>query len=134
MKRPLAGRFRGAWIRLKKDLSRYYAGEILEKKRKSLVALVFYALSLIIFPILALFLLLYLVSIFLPWQDIPSPAGFSPDLFYPYLQRIRNFELISRIFFGFSLFFLGFFFIGVNIRLSGKKNEKRTFLNINDVI
>ena len=119
--RPLVLRFREAWFNLKKDLNRHYAVEILKKKSKSVLRLTFFALTLLLFPGLTLFLFLRLASVCLPWQDIPSLASLNLDLFYPHLVRIRNFELISRGFFGISLIFLALFFLGFNIRFLEKK-------------
>jgi frataxin-like iron-binding protein CyaY len=119
--RPLIGRFREAWFTFKQELSLHYPGEIFQKSRKSVLMLVLFFLGLLFFPVLALLLFLYLASVCLPWQDIPSLTSLNLDLFYPHLVRIRNFEFISRIFFVLSLFFLALFFLGFNFQFSKKK-------------
>jgi hypothetical protein len=127
--RPLARKFREAWLATKNDLTRYYLREFLRKNPKSSLLLVFFTLSLFFFPILALFLFLHIASVCLPWQDIPSLASLylgslNPDLLYPHLVRIRNLELISRGFFGLSLVFLTYLLIGLNAWLLRKKCKK----------
>ena len=131
---PLAKSFKEAFISLKYDLNRFYWRDVFKKRRKSVLEFVCFSLSLLLFPALALYITLHLLSVFLLWQDIPSLTGLNFDFFSLHLERIKNFENISRIFFSLSLAFLGLFFIGFNFCLSAKKSEKRTSLNIIDVI
>jgi hypothetical protein len=75
-------------------------------------------LILVLLPLLALFLILRTASVCLPWQDLPSLAGLKPELFYPRLQRLRGYELASRVNFILALFSLGAFFAAVNVKKS----------------
>ena len=110
---PLIGGFRKARSALKKDLTRLYPGELLQKHGKSFHKMVCFVLGLVLSPTLALLLFLRLASICLPWQDIPSLANLNPEFFPLRLPGIRILELVSRFFFGFSLAFLVIFFYNV---------------------
>jgi hypothetical protein len=107
--KPLIGGFRKAHSAIKRDLTRLYSGELLQKRGKSVVRMVLYILGLVLFPTMALFLFLRLASVCLTWQDIPSLANLNRDFFSPQLSRIRSLEQVSRFFFGFSLAFLVIF-------------------------
>ena len=122
---PLIGGFRKALAAMKKDLTRLYPGELLQKRRKSFFRTLLFVLGLVLLPTLALFLFLRLASVCLPWQDIPSLANLNQDFFFLQLSRIRGFELVSRFFFGFSLAFLaGFFSCFTLSQLNGKHAVK----------
>jgi hypothetical protein len=108
--KPLIRGFRKAHSALKKELTRLYPGELMQKRGKSFYRVAFFVLSLVLFPALALLLFLRLASVCLPWQDIPSLANLNPEFFPLRLSRIRALELVSRFFFGFSLAFLAIFF------------------------
>jgi len=125
--KPLVGGFGNACSALKRDLARLYPGEILQRHRDrgSLYRAGFFALGLALFPTLALFLLLRLASVCLPWQDIPSLASLNQGFFSIRLSRIRSLELVSRLFFGFTLAFLAVFYALFNVfQLSGKHTAK----------
>jgi len=118
--RPLALKFKTAFTVLTEELERRYPAQIFNENRKIILKPLLFAIGLAIFPVLALFLLLRLASICLPWQDIPSLALISRDLFYPHLQRLRDYELASRIVFFISLAVLGAA-VSINVSLNGTK-------------
>ena len=109
--KPLIGGFKKAGSAMKRDLTRLYPGELLQRRGNSFYKVVFLSLGLVLLPILTLFLFLRLASVCLPWQDIPSLADLNRDFFILRLSEIRGFELISRFFFGCSLALLAVFFI-----------------------
>ena len=121
---PLIISFKKAYAAIKKDLECHYPGEIIKKNKKSVFKLLFLILSILLLPSFALFFLLHIVSVCIPWQDIPSLGSLNQSIFYPYIARQRNLELISCIFFGISLAILGTFFISLNIFLWKKTYAK----------
>ena len=122
--KPLFLKLKEAWGTLKTQLNKEYARDILLRNRKNILKLIFFAGVILLFPALSLFFILQLVSICLPWQDIPSLAGLNFDYFYPHLYRIRNLDLISNIFFGIALISIILFFIIINFCLSAKIVKK----------
>ena len=121
--RPLAHKFKEAFVALKEEHGRRYMGQILSKDRKIILKPVLYALGLVIFPVLALFLFLRLASICLPWQDIPSLALINRELFYPHLQRLCDYEFASRLVFFVSLAVLGGVVACVNVLLTRRQRS-----------
>ena len=121
--KPLIGGFREVLAAMKRELNRFYLGELLQKRGKSFHKTVFYILGLALFPTLALLLFLRLASVCLPWQDIPSLANLNSGFFLPQLTRIRILELISRFFFGFSLAILAIFFYNNMKRIKPRKRR-----------
>ena len=109
--RPAAGKFSIALADFKNKLDRRYIGEIFSEDRKSVIKLALLALVILLLPAASLFLLLQIVSIILPWQDIPSLNGLNQELFFPHIFRLFYFELVSRVLFIFALVFLTAFFI-----------------------
>ena len=109
--RPVTGKFLTALADIKKKMEHRYIGEIFREDRKSVIRLALTALVILILPSVSLVLFLKTVSIILPWQDIPSLNGLNHELFSPYLVRLFNFELASRILFILALVFLAVFFI-----------------------
>jgi len=124
--RPLAHKFKASFTALKEELGRRYIGQILSGDRKIILKPSLYALELAIFPILALFLFLRLASVCLPWQDIPSLAIIGRELFYPHLERLRDYEFASRLVFFVSLAVLGGVVACVNVYLFRKYTRKLT--------
>jgi len=124
--KPLIGGFGKACSALKKDLTRLYPGELLLKHGKSFYRAAFFVLGLVLFPTIALFLFLRLASVCLPWQDIPSLANLNREFFSLQISRIRTLELVSRLFFGFSLAFLAIFFYNTwRGKKHGSANRKK---------
>jgi len=126
--KPLIEKFRKARANLEKDLALLYPGELLLKSGKSMLKAGFLALGMALFPALALVLFLRLASVCLPWQDIPSLANLGQEFFSLQLARIRDFELISRFFFGLSLAFLVIFFVRFNAFPIEWKNRRQSAL------
>jgi len=116
--RPLVHKFKGAFTILRDEQGRRYMGQILSEDRKLILKPALYALGLAIFPILTLFLFLRLTSICLPWQDIPSLALISRELFYPHLERLCDYEFASRLLFFVSLAVLGGVVTSINVLLN----------------
>jgi hypothetical protein len=112
---PLALKFRTAFAVLKEELERRYIWQILKGNRKTILKPLLFALGLAIFPAMALFLFLRLASICLPWQDIPSLALISRELFYPHFERLCDYEFASRLLFFISLAVLGGVVASVNV-------------------
>ena len=120
--RVLAGAGKNAFVVLKGELKRRYAGEIL-RGGKTLIRPALLALALILVPLISLLLILRLTAICLPWQDISSLALLNRDLFYPRLAELRSLELVSRLLFGFSLVVLAVFIVSVNFGFEKKTPE-----------
>jgi hypothetical protein len=116
--RPLTLKFKATFTVLKEELERRYMGQLLNENSKIILKPVLFALGLAIFPVLALFLFLRLASICLPWQDIPSLALISRELFYPHLERLCYYEFASRLLFFISLAVLGGVVACVNVLLN----------------
>jgi hypothetical protein len=114
---------------LKKDLDQFYPAEILKKRQKAVARCILPGFGLVFFPILAIFLLINLISIWLPWQDIPSLAGLNKALFYPYIGWLADLETISLYLFIISLAVWGMFFIGINFIINKSLKFKNTFPN-----
>jgi uncharacterized metal-binding protein len=127
--RPLIMAFMKVFAALKKDLDKFYPSEIFEKSPKALARLILLCLGLVISPILAILLLINLISLWLPWQDIPSLAGLNKDLFYPHLGRLTSLETFSFILFILSLAVWGMFFISLNFIINKPLKAKKTFPN-----
>ena len=113
--KPLIGLLLSAVRVLKNDLKELYPGEILKKRGKSLVGVILPALGLVLSPVITLVLLVKLASMCLPWQDITTPGGLDRSLFYPYLARLFNLDMISFLFFLLSATALCLFFPALNI-------------------
>jgi hypothetical protein len=124
--RPLAHKFKEAFVALKEEQGRRYMGQILSEDHKIILKPALYALGLVIFPVLALFLFLRLASICLPWQDIPSLALINRELFYPNLERLCDYELASRLLFFVSLAVLGGVVASINVYSFRKYTRKVT--------
>jgi hypothetical protein len=116
--RPLALKFRTAFVSLREELERRYMGQIFSDDRKIILKPALFSLGLAAFPVLALFLLLRLASICLPWQDIPSLGLINRELFYPHLEQLCDFEFVSRVLFFVSLAVLGGAVVSVNVLLA----------------
>ncbi|MDR2575920.1 MAG: ABC transporter permease [Treponema sp.] len=121
--RPLAIKCKAAFVVLKEELERRYMGQILKENRKTILKPLPFVLGLTIFPVMALFLFLRLASICLPWQDIPSLALISRELFYPHLERLCDYELASCLLFFVSLAILGVVVVSVNILLKHHEQQ-----------
>jgi len=115
--RPLALKFRAAFAVLKEELELRYPVQIIKESRKRILKPALYAMGLAVFPVLALFIFLRIASICLPWQDIPSLALLSRDLFYPHLKWLCDCEFASRLIFYISLAVVEGLTAGVNILL-----------------
>jgi len=113
--RPLTLKFKTAFAVLREELEQRYMGQLLNENRRIILKPMLFALGLAIFPVLALFLFLRLASICLPWQDIPSLALLSKELFYPHLERLCDCELASRLLFFISLAVLGIVIANINV-------------------
>jgi hypothetical protein len=121
--RPLALKFKAAFAVLREELERRYIVRIFSEERKLILKPLLLGLGLAILPVLALFLFLRLASICLPWQDIPSLALISRELFYPRLERLRDYELASRLLFFVSLAVLGIVIANINVLLTKQSNR-----------
>ena len=100
---------------LKTELNMFYLSEILKNYRKKLFKTGFLGFVLLVSPVLAVFLLIRLVSVCLPWQDIPSLYKTSREFFGFHLNQIRILDLFSLIFFIISLAIIAIFIISLNI-------------------
>ncbi|MDR0312377.1 MAG: ABC transporter permease [Treponema sp.] len=112
--RPLIIALIRAITDFKKDLEQLYLIEIIKNRKKAVARFIFIGLRLVLFPILAVFLLIKLVSMWLPWQDIPSLSGLNKDLFYPHISWLTGLETISLCLFIVSLVAWGCFYIWLN--------------------
>ena len=122
---PLAGKCRRKLITLKTELSRHYPGELLRTNGRIVYIPFLFCLGFAIIPVAALLIILELVTICLPWQDLPSFTDINKDLFFPYLVTMRNIEQVSLVLFVLSLASLLVFFMVFNLYLvSAKKSEK----------
>jgi len=120
--RPLTLKFRAAFAVFKGELERRYPVQLLKENRKAILKPALYAMGLVVFPVLVLFLFLRIASICLPWQDIPSLALIKRELFYPHLERLCDYEFASRVLFFVSLAGAGFLITGVNGLLNKNGN------------
>jgi len=118
--RPFISKFLNALADLKRELNRRYTDEILSKNRKAVLKPAAYALVLVSLPAAALFLILRIVSIVIHWQDIPSITEINREILYPHLANFYNYEIASRLLFGFTLFFLACLIIFV---IWGRRNH-----------
>jgi hypothetical protein len=125
--RPLIMAFKGTLTALKKDLDQFYPIEILKKRQKAVIRLILLCLGLVISPILAISLLINLVSMWLPWQDIPSLADLNKEFFYLQLGWLASLEAISFYLFIISMAVSGMFFISVNFFINKSLKIKKTF-------
>ena len=112
---PLIRIFQKSWKQLKNELDRSYVAEIFQKNKKLIVKNVLLIFGLAALSVLALVLFINIVSICLPWQDIPSISRNYLSYFHPFLEKIYTLELVSRILFIFAAAIMGFFFINLNI-------------------
>jgi hypothetical protein len=101
--RHLLTKIKNAWKTIKSELSVSYPAEILQKKRKFLFKNMVPVLGIAVIPVLSLIILISVISICLPWQDIASVNKLNVSVFYYQLNRIYTLDMISRIFFIFSL-------------------------------
>ena len=125
--RPFTVKFTMAISALRAETARRYTGEILRKNRKAVFKPAALALVLLFLPTAALFLFLRIASIVLRWQDIPSMTAINREIFYPHLVRLYNFELVSRFFFGFTLFFLAC--LAVCVLMGYSAHSKNSLIN-----
>ena len=109
---PLAGKFKYSLATLKKEMNHRYPSDIFQKDRNIILQPGLIVLGMVILTALALFLILRFVSICLPWQDIPSLGALDMDLMYPRIIRLRDYNLVSLLFFGLSLVVMCIFFVG----------------------
>jgi len=122
---PLAGKFKNSLAALKRKLGHHYPSEIFQKDRKIILRPGVIVLEIGILTVLSLFLILRFVSICLPWQDIPSPGGLDMDIMYPRLAQLHDYNLVSLMFFGFSLAVMCMFFLGLLSFYRGKPPVQR---------
>jgi hypothetical protein len=116
--RPLAGKCKGVLALLKGELKHRYTREILlGNSGRTVLQGMLLCLSFILIPVLSVITLLRLTEICLPWQDVPSLATLSHELFYPLLTNMRNWELVSRLIFILSLSILAAFLVCLNMCL-----------------
>jgi hypothetical protein len=123
---PLISALKDAITTLKTELGQHYLTEMLKKQQKTLFKFGFLVLGLACIPVLAIFLLINRVSIWLPWQDIPSLAGLDRALFYPHLDRLVSLEMVSFSLFLLSLAIMGVFFIGLNMNINKSLKIKKS--------
>jgi len=95
---------------LRRELGNRYPSEIFQKDRNIILQPGVIVLGMVILTAFALFLILRFVSICLPWQDIPSLGGLDMDLIYPRIVLLRDYNLVSLLFFGLSLVVMCLFF------------------------
>jgi hypothetical protein len=117
---PMTGKLKNSLAALRMEMHHRYPSEILQKDRNIILQPVVIFLGMGILIALALFLILRFVSICLPWQDIPSLGGLDMDLMYPRIIRLRDYNLISLLFFGLSLVDMNIFFVCIISFFRGK--------------
>lgn len=134
--KPVFLEFLNALAVLKMELDHDYLAEILKRRRKIVLKPIIMVFLLVLFPSLALYSLIRTASICLPWQDIPSLAGLSRDLFYPCILELKNYEFASVFVFIFTLILLAADFFMINSLLYNKfpKIKKKPSQNKKDVI
>lgn len=103
----LARRLKNAFNDFKIKLNNHYLKQIFHENRKIAFKPIWLSALILLCPALSLSLFLHTVSIILPWQDIASLKG-KQDIFYPYIERLYNFDQVSGFLFIFSLIFLCF--------------------------
>jgi hypothetical protein len=119
---PLAlGACRAAFSRLRRELKKHYLTELFCSGGLSLFKFLF---SLPALPACAgtiLFLLLRILSICLPWQDLPSLGSLDPRALYSGIALLRNCGTASGVLFRAFLLFLAavFVFYPAGSRMSG---------------
>ena len=101
-----------------------YIREIAKAKPGFIIKPSVYALLFLSAIAAALFLFLRAVSIMLPWQNILFLNSLNWDLFYPYIENLRNLEFASRILFILDTATLAVFIAVLNIYLFGRKTKK----------
>lgn len=89
----------------KTELTNHYAAHILKENKNIIAKPALLGVTLLICPSLAVLMFTRAVSIFLPWQDIVSLKG-KQDAFYPYIDKLYDYETVSVLLFIFSLIFL----------------------------
>jgi len=119
--KPLISIFLRTFGSLKKDLGSFYIAEILKKMPGTVLRFILTTAGLIISPVLAIIFLIKLVSICLPWQDIPFIKILSQQPFYNQLAALQRLDLISLGIFILSLVITGVFFARFIIAMLKKK-------------
>jgi hypothetical protein len=98
------GRRAGARIAaLRRGLGEHYLGELVRLRRKDLWRCAALILALAAALVLALLLARALLSLCLPWGDIPALGELNRDFFSLKLEPLRRVDLPSRLLFGASL-------------------------------
>jgi hypothetical protein len=101
--RHLLTKAKNAWKTIKSELSVSYLAEMLQRKRKLLIKNMVPVIGIAVIPVLLLIILISVISICLPWQDIVPVNKLNVSVFYYQLNRIYTLDMISRVFFVFSL-------------------------------
>ena len=112
---PLVTALKQQIFSLRKDITHFYPDEIFKYRRKSLYKTFLSGLSLILVPVLSLFLILRIVSICLPWKDIVSLSALNRTFFSVYLDWVHRLEIVSFFLFLLFLFALVVVFVSINI-------------------
>jgi hypothetical protein len=107
--RPLITTFQKALKALKSELVHSYPAQIFQNNKRLIAACVLPALCMLVLSVLTLILFIKIISICLPWQDIPSISR-NYFTFYRHLEGIYILELVSRVLFILTIGIMGFFF------------------------
>jgi len=116
----ILGSFKKSIAVFRNELNKHYLYEIFRKNPKIVFKTIWLALLVILCPVLSAFLFLRAASVILPWQDI-KPLISGKDIFYPHINKLYNYEIISRFIFIFSIIMLALFVIILITRISKKK-------------
>jgi hypothetical protein len=114
--RPLITAFQKALKALKSELGHSYPAQIFQNNKRLIAASVLPALCMLVLSVFSLILFIKIISICLPWQNIPSISR-NYFTFYRHLEGIYILELVSRVLFILTIGILGFFFNVINIEM-----------------
>jgi hypothetical protein len=108
---PALGEFRTAFSRLRRELKRRYLSELLCSGGGTLLKFLFSVLALPACAGAILFLLLRILSVCLPWQDLPSLGSLDRRALYPGIAVLLNCGTASAILFCLFLVSLALVFV-----------------------
>jgi hypothetical protein len=126
--RPAWGKCRAAFSRLRRELKKHYLPELLCSRGLILLKFFFSVLALPACTGAILFLLLRILSVCLPWQDLPSLGSLDPRALYTGIALLRNCGTASGILFrvflaSFAVIFVYFTITLVSPAHSAKKQD-----------
>jgi hypothetical protein len=112
--RPLIAALKKAMEAFKSELDHSYPAEVFQNNKKLIGANALPALGIMILSVIVLILFIKIISICLPWQDIPA-INRNYFTFYRHLEEIYILELVSRALFILTIGIIGFFFYVLNL-------------------